>query len=334
MVLIGEIIVRVYFCKIYNTDIFLTEFWKEDNLIHRPSNNHRLSYILKPNYHSREYSTNAFGFRDHAFQKTRPAGYYRILVLGDSVTFGQGVSQNQTLPPKLEKILNDSSSQSPHFEVLNAGVTGYNAYQEVEFFFEYGLQLNPDMVIFNYVLNDQSYEDGGLRWYFNRRKRFLLRKVLGRQIRKFYALFKNKKAKKSPPKSVSQKFGAVEESHYKPGVMERYSRALHRVKEACSKKNIKTGLIIFPLFRDIKKHPYKEIHQLVRETAEKNGFFVIDLWSAFKNYSRKEVYQEYLHPNARGFDVASKAVQKYMIERKLIPLAGAGTKTNGLPSKP
>jgi acyl-CoA thioesterase-1 len=50
---------------------------------------------------------------------------FRILILGDSLTEGYGVSPAQAFPSLLEKKLN-SSSQTEHkfFEVINGGVTG------------------------------------------------------------------------------------------------------------------------------------------------------------------------------------------------------------------
>ena len=177
LLLLGEILVRIYSCKAFNTTIFLTEFFGDDNLLHRASKNRKIGYELKPNYSHNQTKTNEFGFRDRSYPREKPENSFRIIVFGDSVTFGKGVEQKDTFPKQLERFLNDQdlTPSSFHFEVLNAGVTGYSAYQETEFFFEYGLPLDPDMIIFNYVMNDQRTEDGGLLWYFNRRNRFLLK---------------------------------------------------------------------------------------------------------------------------------------------------------------
>ncbi len=57
-------------------------------------------------------STNALGMRGRAFEM--PAPGYRILCIGDSVTFGWGVPDHESYPAHLERTLN--------VEVLNAGM--------------------------------------------------------------------------------------------------------------------------------------------------------------------------------------------------------------------
>jgi len=50
---------------------------------------------------------------------------YRILILGDSLTEGYGVSPDQAYPALLQQKLNHSRTQKQRpYEVLNAGVTG------------------------------------------------------------------------------------------------------------------------------------------------------------------------------------------------------------------
>ena len=54
-------------------------------------------------------------------------GVTRILFLGDSVTYGTGLSQGLTIPDRLEVQLNESGTG--RVEVLNAGVPGYSTFQ-------------------------------------------------------------------------------------------------------------------------------------------------------------------------------------------------------------
>ena len=77
-----------------------------------------------------EISINSYGFRDHEFSVKKPEDVCRIVALGDSLTFGQGVPLASTYPKQLERLLNEKMGGGPRFEVLNAGVQGYNTVQE------------------------------------------------------------------------------------------------------------------------------------------------------------------------------------------------------------
>jgi lysophospholipase L1-like esterase len=91
--------------------------------------------------------------QERSLQKER--GVYRIVCLGDSHTFGWGVEQEETYPARLEEMLAKKYTGKA-FEVLNHGVPGYNTVQEVASFAEKIDDLDPDMVIINYVNNDMD----------------------------------------------------------------------------------------------------------------------------------------------------------------------------------
>lgn len=97
--------------------------------------------------------TNSFGLRCNEFPKEKPAGEYRILFLGDSVTFGFKLNQNETLPSNLERVLS-SSIHNLNIRVINAGVDGYATFQEAYFLKRRGVEFAPDIVLVGFVLND------------------------------------------------------------------------------------------------------------------------------------------------------------------------------------
>jgi len=63
-------------------------------------------------------TTNSLGLRGKEITLEKPSGYKRILVLGDSFTFGLYVSDEETYPAVLEKLL---TGQGHKVEVINAG---------------------------------------------------------------------------------------------------------------------------------------------------------------------------------------------------------------------
>jgi len=103
-------------------------------------------------------STNSIGLRDREVGP-KPSGKYRILGLGDSDSYANGVNLKDTYWKQLESCLNGSLVQS--VEVINCAVPAYSLLQEVRFLKKYGIGLQPDAVIVGfYCGNDftDSYE--------------------------------------------------------------------------------------------------------------------------------------------------------------------------------
>ena len=94
-------------------------------------------------------TTNGDGFRGGPDGRDKPDDEYRIVVLGDSSNFGQGVSGTEMWEHQLQEIL------QPHFaasgagtvRVINAACPGWTTYQGVELMREVAGQYDPDLVI-------------------------------------------------------------------------------------------------------------------------------------------------------------------------------------------
>ncbi|MCB9795263.1 MAG: hypothetical protein H6741_21380 [Alphaproteobacteria bacterium] len=90
-----------------------------------------------------------------ALQPDRP----RVLVLGDSLVWGELLAPEATLPAQLDTAL------GPEVEVLNLGVTGYDTVQEAGWYRRRGRALQPDLVLLVFCLNDLLAMSGPLHVY-------------------------------------------------------------------------------------------------------------------------------------------------------------------------
>jgi hypothetical protein len=107
-----------------------------------------ISYRLGAN----RVTLNAHGLRDREVAYGKPAGEKRILLLGDSVTFGWGGSDGETFGDRMEPLLAAATGGS--WEVINSGVNGYNTQQEEAYLRTRGIRYEPDIVILTFVSND------------------------------------------------------------------------------------------------------------------------------------------------------------------------------------
>lgn len=104
-----------------------------------------------------EIRLNEFGLRDDPI-RPKEGSEYRILALGDSVTFGSGVAQDKIFTVRLQQIL--TAKLERPVRVINAGVGGYNTVQEYTYLKKEGLAFEPDLVLLMYVSNDIEVNKG------------------------------------------------------------------------------------------------------------------------------------------------------------------------------
>jgi hypothetical protein len=92
-----------------------------------------------------EVSTSSQGLRDRDYGPKQP-DEYRILLIGDSYTFGHGLETEETISRQLEDYLAEKGLPK-HVTVMNGGVIRYGPWQERGFLNERGFNLEPDLVI-------------------------------------------------------------------------------------------------------------------------------------------------------------------------------------------
>jgi len=116
-----------------------------------------LGWVMRPGQKSftidKPVTINSLGFRSPELQPGKPRATLRILCLGDSQTFGNGVSQDETYPARLEALLSERA-HGLRVEVINAGVQGYDTEQEVRLLERFAPSLSPDIVLIGFYIND------------------------------------------------------------------------------------------------------------------------------------------------------------------------------------
>jgi lysophospholipase L1-like esterase len=115
--------------------------------------------------HPWEIRTNSARMRGPEFDAEKVPGTLRIVSMGDSSAFGWGVPEERTYARLLEGYLNErQAGGGRRFEVLNAGVPGYTSFQGLGYLRRDLLDLEPDVVLTYFGLNDLT----GARFYSDR----------------------------------------------------------------------------------------------------------------------------------------------------------------------
>src|SRR5439155_3552527 len=90
---------------------------------------------------------NSHGTRGPEFQSQKPANTFRILSLGDSRTFGWGLSESETYSDQLRRLLQNKVGPGRKIEVLNAGVNAWSYPQMLVYFRDTAINYHPDVVL-------------------------------------------------------------------------------------------------------------------------------------------------------------------------------------------
>jgi lysophospholipase L1-like esterase len=99
-----------------------------------------------------EMSINALGFRGREIPVRKPEGAFRILFLGDSITLGGGVPEESIFVDRVGHAL--AAIPAPSYEVINAGVGGVGLMEEEQLLKAAGMEVQPDLVVLCWYLND------------------------------------------------------------------------------------------------------------------------------------------------------------------------------------
>ncbi len=96
---------------------------------------------------------NELGLRGEELGPRQP-GETRVLAVGDSLVYGQGVGERQTLPAYLQQELRRTEASGRPWTVVNGGLRGYDTRQELGLIEELAPRVEPDVVVLFWYWND------------------------------------------------------------------------------------------------------------------------------------------------------------------------------------
>jgi lysophospholipase L1-like esterase len=256
-------------------------------------------------FYEYEGESNSLGYRDREHTLDKPAGTYRIAVLGDSIAAGYRIERTEdAFPEKLEALLRASGLT---VEVLNFGVTGYNTAQEVETLRARALRFDPDLVILAYCHNDRMPPDPRILELLREAKgsrnvvpplsradHLLLGSALYRFVR--YGVLQAGDRQKE------------EEAEAQGGDM--VARALHELAQLSREKKFTALLAVFPYLPQPYDRQHSRQHEWLAGIARHEGLHHLDLRPAFRDCGPpldKLRFDRY-HPTAAGHACAAAAM--------------------------
>jgi len=106
---------------------------------------------------------NARGIRGPEVPYEKPAGTFRVVILGDSFIEGYSVNREDRVAEQLEKLLTEQD-RSRKYEVIALGTAGYSTDQELIWLEAEGIRYQPDVVVTMFYMNDVWFNGQSKYW--------------------------------------------------------------------------------------------------------------------------------------------------------------------------
>ena len=301
-----------------------------------------------------EVRINSHGMRGPEIPLEKPEGTFRILVLGDSWTFGVGTSQEETYPSRLENILRERYP-GRGIDVLNAGVSGYETYNEAVWFRRIGKRFRPDLVVVGfYPVNDlhdkkTKYE----RIARERREHPIWTAICSFPDRHLYSYryldyFRNR-AKRAyrvwkysrpvfdaGPEELDDYYRIEWTSLYRDDFSgwKTAKESLADISHDAADVGASALLAVFPDLRSLQHYRMAlrdRYYPTLESVAIETGFTVLDVFPAFREFEGREEeitlggVKGGTHPNAEGFRSIAELLADEIESLGVIPWPGPGT---------
>ncbi|MBA7466426.1 hypothetical protein ES707_01609 [subsurface metagenome] len=255
------------------------------------------------------YPYNAFGHRDRPFVVPKPAGTYRIVLLGDSFTEGAGLSREQTFGRLMEAKLGSG------FEVYNLAHAGMNTREEADVLLRDGGQLDPDLLILNYVFNDaETHPHTKIfqtqpEWYLTAQR--ILNQRFGS-----YAAYGALTYVVAPLLPANYENGLAVHAAYHRDVdgkgWSEVKSGLADISQWSASRKIPVVGVIWPFLADEWQTGSESLHTQVRSAMQASGLDVVDLGPVFSKLSPHladfGISAVDSHPNARANQVVASVL--------------------------
>lgn len=279
-----------------------------------------MGWRLQPNTRiwdeAHSITINSHGFRGPETSLEKPAGTFRIVLLGDSSVFGHGVGDAQTLSSQLQRRLREEVVQPP-VEVLNFGTAGYSTVQSILLMEQGGFDFEPDLVVVASLWSDcvrANLQDEDLFGQLSHQRGGWSKKVedwLG--MSRFYNIFRNllrrplthREYEFADLSALSGAAGPDQGERPSRVPLDDYEGNLRELYRLASIRGAETTFVLLPHPRDLEAGTdgaCPDYRQVMGRVAVDTQSPLVDGPSLFRTAggAPSSLFMDDLHPNGEG----------------------------------
>jgi lysophospholipase L1-like esterase len=299
------------------------------------------TFTLVPGVHSRVGAVpivvNSRGFVGPEFEEPRRPGVKRIVVMGDSCTFGEG-NGVQTYPAQVSLRLNEAVGAERH-QVINAGIEGLNSELVLRRLVTKVMPLRPDVVTIYVGWNDiMKFDPSGQVQHpgLGIVARIMDQLWLIKGMRKlvFYYIRPRLSAPATGPASRTGAF-----RDYRPAVFEANLRSIVRaaqgarvllltlpsvVSDDMTQDDLRRANVMFPYYPSAYAvGDYVDLiasyNDTIRRVAQTEEVPLVDLAEEINGRpDRRQLFFDTMHPNQRGRELIADILVRRLRESGLL----------------
>lgn len=281
---------------------------------------------------------NSNGFRGEEIPDLKKPYETRILVLGDSITFGPYTPKNYTYVELAKAYLREASRQR-EIGFINGGVEGIGTKDELDILVDQGLAVSPDVVVVGFYLNDANPPDrlaaGLANPGFVRRHSVLAQTIYRAYKSQQYRKEKMKEANMyawlniPPPPDLRKNrssllyYAAVAEKDWgaawNPNSWTGIDEQMKRLQLLSQKYNFRVVVLAFPVsFQVDTEYVEDGPQQRIGLLARKYNFYFLDLLPVFRSsIDKRPLFEDWCHLTIYGHDLVGKTLAGYLSENVL-----------------
>ena len=279
---------------------------------------------------------NSHGLRGPERAYEKPAGVFRLLNLGDSIAMGWGVGEEDTYGRQLEDLLNQEARGDLRYEVINAGVPGWNPANQLAYLQAQGLKYEPDLILLDMTIVNDIYGASAVSKSDDRpaliewlRANTYFWPFLTVQLRWLEARMKGRDRIPviDPPQEPAYYFPHDAESEQWTKVWD----SIKGINQLAKENQTQFALILFPLEYQVIDEDYSTLpQQILKQRAVEADIPVLDLLPVYQRACQEKpggaCYPEdrylfadvWMHPSAYGHKLTAieiKALLDKMIDK-------------------
>lgn len=256
------------------------------------------------------YEINKYGMRGPALLPEKGANSFRVVCLGDSITFGEGVKYDDTYPALLESEL-ARAMPDRRVETINAGVQTYGTLDCLYFFGMRCEQFGPDAVTLGFFLNDVTDRAETIRQN-EAHTRALELSPFSRVSRICELIERSRRGRR-----LQAEYFATTRASFESHRWEECKEALGQMAGYGKEKGFRFLVVVFPILWELDgDYPFADIHARISESLGAAGVECIDLLEIYRGRSAEDlwVHPTDQHPNEIAHRLAAARIARRLLE--------------------
>jgi lysophospholipase L1-like esterase len=322
--LVGVVVLEAAMRVIYSRRLdYQIEMSRYASTVKRPAADPRQTHEHTPGSSAQlmgvPVTINSLGYRDREIPLDKPPHTLRLVLVGDSLTFGWGVAAGSRFSEALQARLGAAPAArggSARVEVINTGIGNYNTAQQLALFENNIRRLDPDIVVVNWFINDAEPTPT---------KRSPIAISYSYLAMWLWGRLDTLQRMEDAAKDYREHYGDLYDDD-QPGFVE-MRRAMARFGELAGSDGFEFVVALLPELHSVwPNYEFRAIHDKVAQAATSGGAsLVIDLAPSFASETPASLWvsPDDAHPNDRGHAIIARGLfepLRPVVERRLAAL--------------